>query len=89
MIPMAAATPAGCQFREVRWYSFSLNGGTPIRRARSAPLPRASRRLPGEPDEEPSGEELVKQLSMSEEDYVSYVNADFRPGFFGAKIPEL
>ena len=47
------------------------------------------RRLTGQPDEEPSGEELVKQLSMSEEDYVSYVNADFRPGFFGAKIPEL
>ena len=47
------------------------------------------RRLTGQPDEEPSGEELVNQLSMSEEDYVSYVNADFRPGFFGAKIPEL
>ena len=44
------------------------------------------RRLTGQPDEEPSGEELVKQLSMSEEDYVSYVNADFRPGFLAEHL---
>lgn len=44
------------------------------------------RRLAGERDRGVTGEEFVKRLSMSEEDYVY---ADFAPGFFGAKVPEF